>query len=371
MARSLRGRSNSYGVMSLIARRRPGKAAMIRASQLLVMATLGVVMMPMAFKAQSTEDPGLCDVATIQWDNDEMGGTDRHYTNGFRLACVTSPPQFLRGVIPEDRQRGTTMHRRATYSIGQSMFTPDDIGRSDPIEDDQPYAGWLYLGFGLESEVIPETDQPRYLDNFELQLGVVGPLSRAEQVQRIGHGLTNATDPLGWSNQLDNEPGINLFYSRQWTGAQEIPIVTGDRRLPRLILDVTPQLGAAFGNVHIFGASGLTLRLGSFLPNDHGPPVIRPSLSGSDFFPRQDKLSSYIFGSLDGRVVGRNIFLDGNSFDDDGPSVDKKTLVGEARLGLVVAFGDLRLTYTHTFRSREFEGQAPQVFGSLTLSLRL
>lgn len=343
---------------------------MIHGARLFVIVALGAAMTSTTIGAQPMGESGLCDVASVQWDNDEMGGTDRHYTSGFRLACVTSPPPFLRDVIPPDSGPGAITHSRSTYAIGLSVFTPDDIARSDPIEDDQPYAGWLYLGFGLESEIIPKADRLRYLDNIELQLGVIGPLSGAEHVQRFTHDVLGATEPQGWGNQLDNEPGINLFYSRQWTGVQEFAVTTGDR-LPQLFLDITPQAGAALGNVHIFGAGGLTVRLGNFLPDDHGPPVIRPSLPGSDFFPRQDGWSAYLFGGLEGRVVGRNIFLDGNTFDNDSPSVDKETLVGEARLGLVVAYGDVRLGYTHVFRSREFEGQDPQVFGTVTLSLRL
>lgn len=336
---------------------------------LAVSLALSIVSLTPYAGAQPADLSNICDVATVQLDNDETGGTDRHYTGGVRLACVTSPPEFLHDVILSEPDRDAIRYNRFTYAIGQSIFTPDDLSRSEPIEDDQPYAGWLYLGFGLESEVLPEADRPRYLDNFELQLGIIGPLSGAEQAQRIGHDLTDATDPKGWGNQLDNEPGINIFYSRQWTGAAEFALPSVDG-YPDLFFDVSPQLGMALGNVHIFGAGGLTFRLGNFLPDDHGPPVTRPSLPGSDSFPRQDGFSAYLFGSLEGRIVGRNIFLDGNTFNDSGPSVDKNALVGEGRLGLALIYDDYRIAYTQTFRSQEFEGQSRHSFGSLTLSVR-
>lgn len=329
---------------------------------------IGIFSLATVTYAQAKDDSGWCDVATVQIDNDEAGGTDRHYTGGIRVACVTSPPRLVRDLMLPEPSVSTIRHHRFIYAIGQSTFTPDDISQSEPIEDDQPYAGWLYLGFGLESEVIPKSDRLHYLDSIELQFGVIGPLSGAEQVQRIGHDLTNATEPQGWGNQLDNEPGINLFFSRQWTGAKEINLTTGER-FPGLFFDVTPELGLALGNLHIFGAGGLTFRLGNFLPDDHGPPVIRPSLPGSDYFPRQKGASAYVFGGIEARAIGRNIFLDGNTFQDDGPSVDKNTLVGEARIGLVFTFNNVRLAYTHVFRSQEFEDQSPQTFGTLTVSL--
>lgn len=318
--------------------------------------------------ARAVDDADFCDVVTLHLDNDEMGGTDRHYTGGLRMACVTSPPRWLQGVWPESHS-DTLTRDRATFSIGQSAFTPDNLSRREPIDDDQPYAGWLYLGFGLERDVVFRSDRPRYLESLELQLGVVGPWSGVEQLQSALHDLTNATDPQGWGNQLDNEPGINLFYGRQWTGASEIDI-TPYEGFPDLFFDVTPELGMALGNVHIFGAGGITFRIGSFQPDDHGPPVIRPSLPGSDDFPRQQGFSAYLFGGLEGRVVGRNIFLDGNSFQDDGPSVDKNILVGEGRVGLAFTFDDVRFAYTQVFRSQEFAGQPRQSFGTVTVSLR-
>ena len=320
--------------------------------------------------AQANDEASLCDVVSFQIDNDEVGGTDRHYTGGLRLACARTSSNFLHNLLPPKPEADAIARDRSTYALGQSMFTPEDLEESELIEDDQPYAGWLYLGFGLERDVVPKSDSPRYLDSVELQLGVVGPLSGAELLQTSTHDWLNVTEPQGWDNQLENEPGINLFYSREWTGLKEVSLTSGGY-LPRLSLDVTPEIGLAFGNVHINGAGGLTVRLGSFLPDDHGPPVIRPSLPGSDYFSAQDGFSAYLFGGVEGRVVARNIFLDGNTFRDDSPSVDKNILVGEGRLGAVLTYENFRLSYTHVFRSQEFEGQSPQTYGTVTLSLGL
>ena len=324
--------------------------------------------MTYAVSARAAALSGICDTASIQFDNDQTANTDRNYTGGIRLACVTSPPTFVRDLMSHEPDPDVIDYRRFSYSIGQSLFTPDDLSQSQPIEGDHPYAGWLYLGFGLESEIIPKPGRLRHLDNLELQLGVIGPLSGAEQTQRIGHRLLNATDPQGWGNQLDNEPGINLFYSRQWTGAVEVALPSYDG-FPALSFDMSPQIGMALGNVHIFGGGGLTIRLGSFLREDHGPPVTRPGLPGSDSFPGQDGFSAYAFGSLEGRAVGRNIFLDGNTFNDSGPRVDKNTFVSEARVGMVLTYDNYRLAFTQTFRGQEFEGQSRHSFGSLALSI--
>lgn len=337
----------------------------LQAASLLI---IGILWPPSVAYAEASEDNGPCDIVALQLENDAPAETDRNYTGGIRLACVTSPPQWLDNLDLMPVSEGGEASTRLTYSIGQSIYTPDDLDLAQPIDDDHPYAGWLYLGFGLESEGLSADRSYRHLDTLELQIGIVGPWSGAEQVQTEGHALLDATDPQGWGNQLDNEPGLNLFYSRQWTGAVRADLAISES-LPGLAFDVTPRLGAALGNVHIFAGGGLTLRSGNFLPTDPGPAIARPGLAGSTYFPAQEGLSAYLFGSVEGRIVGRNIFLDGNSFQDDGPSVDKNALVGEGSLGFALTYQRFRLSYTHVYRTQEFDDQSPHIFGSLTLAI--
>jgi len=321
-------------------------------------------------EAEVNDKAALCDVLTIQFENDEFGGSDRHYTNGLRLACTARPPRFVRDRLPRPAGRDLRTSR-ITYAAGHSIYTPDDLVTREPIPDDQPYAGWLYVSLGLETQTIPKAvSSVRYVDHVELQLGVVGPLAGGKQLQSFTHDVLNASPPAGWDNQLDNEPGVNLFYSRSF-GPFEGSTATPDNRKPRLFLDVTPEVGLALGNIQTYGAAGFTVRLGNHLPDDAGPATLRPSLPRPGAFSGRDRSSAYIFAGLEGRAVARNIFLDGNSFDDDGPSVDKKTLVGEARVGVAVTYHDLSFSYTQVFRTREFADQAPQTYGSITVSVGL
>jgi hypothetical protein len=70
--------------------------------------------------------------------------------------------------------------------------------------------------------------------------------------------------------------------------------------------------------------------------------------------------------------VARNIFLDGNTFEDS-PHVTKNPLVGDLQLGVAMTISGARLAYTHVFRTKEFEGQKGgdlSQYGALSLSLR-
>ena len=78
-------------------------------------------------------------------ENDKYGtrGSDRNYTNGLRLSMmqpVDLPPklmQFLADHTPFFRYRDETY---MLYSIGQNIFTPQDITVAEPQPNDRPWA---------------------------------------------------------------------------------------------------------------------------------------------------------------------------------------------------------------------------------------
>jgi hypothetical protein len=299
-------------------------------------------------------------VFSIQLENDLFQHTDRHYTHGTRLSYLT--PE---GGIPDSVNNVADMmplfpaegRKRASFVLGQSMFTPTNILPRDPQPNDRPYAGWLYAGAGIVS------DTGRQLDNLQLDLGIVGPQSYADETQKFIHSTFGARHPNGWHNQLKNEPGIVLTYERTWRAiAQAYPL--------GFAADLSPHAGGSLGNVFTHAAGGLVVRIGRNLPDDYGPPRIRPSLPGSDFFVPTAGFGWYLFGGVEERAVLRNIFLDGNTFAHSA-SVDKNTWVGDFQFGIAVTFSSVRVALTEIYRTREFEGQKnPDSFGALTVGTR-
>ncbi len=330
------------------------------------------ILFPALLAAEDEGEPSKYDLGqyiNVQFENDLFGrGSDRHYTHGSRISYLSAEkPTHLEkeikstvlAAIPDFLIPKT---RRVSFILGQNIFTPEDIEQEQLIENDRPYAGWLYLGAGFVSEGGGE--RRPFMENLELNLGVVGPASLAEQVQTQWHRLISSNLPKGWDNQLENEPGIVLFYERKW------PIRPKEEKWTTHA-DLTPHAGFALGNVYTYFATGVTVRIGNDLPNDYGPPRIRPGLSGSGFFKPTNKFTWYLFAGVEGRAVGRNIFLDGNTFADSH-SVDKKTLVGDLQVGIVVTlFRNFRLGFTNIFRTKEFDGQPQEDnFGSFNLSYR-
>jgi hypothetical protein len=310
------------------------------------------------------DDPGY--VISIQFENDFFGGgTDRHFSHGTRIECLTRPIQWMTDAADKlpwfrsERARNSPkdeLKARASFSLGQNIFTPEDTAATQLIPEDRPYAGWLYMGFGL----VANQGTKRY-DKLELEIGVVGPYSFAEDVQTFWHSLLGLQVPQGWDNQLENEVGAVLYYE-QTRRFEKQNIGWG------LDVDVLPHFGGALGNVFTYGAAGITLRLGSELEDDFGPPRIRPSLPGSAFFRPEKGFNWYVFAGLEGRALLHNIFLDGNTFTDSH-SVDKKPLVGDLQAGLVVQIDRFRVAYTQIFRTKEFDGQEDgDIFGSVSFS---
>lgn len=315
------------------------------------------------------EGPDRAGILSLQLENDLWGsGEDRHYTHGTRIAYLSSedvPDWLYRGAryVPVFSRTG---HLRASFAVGQSIFTPRDISSRELIEDDRPYAGWLYCGVGLVSDhrVRDGAVQSNRLDVLELNVGIVGPQAFAGETQAFVHKLIDSARPKGWHHQLQNELGLLLHYDRQWQ-AQYFFDVGG------LGIDLSPHVGGSLGNVNTSLAAGAVFRFGQDLPSDYGPPLIRPSRIGSGFFHPTRKFGWYLFAGVEGRLVLHNIFLDGNTFE---PShrVEPEPWVGDLQVGLVMSFGDVRLSFTNIFRSDEFRGQdASTEFGSISLSLRL
>jgi len=299
-------------------------------------------------------------IFNLVFENDVFAGTDRGYTNGIRLAWLSSeknmPDWINEGAshLPLFLDDG---NKRVSLGVGQSMFAPRDLSQKTLIPGDRPYAGWLYGSVGLVS------DTGKMLENVVLTLGVVGPLSYAEQSQKFVHHVVSSPQPQGWNTQLKNEPGIDLAYERKWRAIAEAqPFGIG--------VDAVPHVGVNLGNVNTSASLGTTFRLGYDLPADYGPPRIRPSLPGSDFFIPTQEIGGYVFTTVEGRAVARNIFLDGNTFARS-PHVDKDILVGSLQLGAALTYRNARLSYTHVFMTKEYKTQTGAArFGALTLSMR-
>ena len=318
---------------------------------------------------------------TFHLENDLFANTDRFYTNGIKLSWV-SPELGWFEDLPWMQNEGLLQagvhkfidllpfseekdrQRHMAFTVGQLMFTPEDIAARSLVQDDRPYPGWLYGSAAFHSKTY------RRLDTFEIQAGLTGDFSLAEEAQDLVHSIRGIEKANGWDNQIDTELGFALIYDRK---QRLVPRYDFHRQWG---VDVIAYGGAAAGTVFSHINAGVEFRLGWNLPTDFGSALIRPA--GETNAPSDTRDSRYqkdrrafsfhVFGATSGRVVFRDIFLDGNTFSDSH-DIGKKTLVGDFVLGASLVYRRFKLSYAQVIRTREYDGQASgQNFGSISLS---
>jgi len=322
-------------------------------------------------KPVETNTPSL-GVLTIYFENDLFAGTDEQYTNG-TLISLTSPrlenfaddPNVGRLVRSFDEtpwMGDPGFDRNVVVGIGQNMYTPSNTESEQLVENDRPYAGWLYGSLGL----IWKNEKVR--NSLVLNVGVVGPWSYAEETQRLIHEARDIPMPNGWNNQLDNEVAFVIGYERMWRLRTYEP--------SGIDWDILPYVGASLGTVAINARAGAEVRVGYNLPDDFGTSVIGPATATPAPVENpaqakrwQENAGFHVFGRLEGRAVARDIFLDGNTFEDSH-SISKEPFVADMVVGASLNWRNTKLTYAYVYRTKEFKGQEDeQIFGSLTLTV--
>jgi lipid A 3-O-deacylase len=279
-------------------------------------------------------------------ENDVFAGTDRYYTSGVKLTWIS--PFLSRDAI--------------SVSVGQNIYTPYEIEREDLIENDRPYAGISYFSLALQRK------RDREMDTFEFLLGVIGPKSMAAEIQRFIHSLYRGTQPQGWRHQLKDEVVFDLVFDKKrrffrW----------GENK--RMESDLIGHLGGSVGTAITALTTGWQFRFGKNLPDDFGTFLLRPGGENGSLFNEQinhrtpaKKAGIHGFIYLVGHAVGRNIFLDGNTFKASH-RVDKYSFVGDIVLGFVLNKDRFRFSYAYVFRTKRFKTQAKsQIFGTINIS---
>lgn len=285
-------------------------------------------------------------------------GNDRHYLNGIKFSYTTEPmsgdsifnlPTRWLGdcTFLFHRQTGETDERLAWTILGQSIFTPENHLLSDPSLNDRPYAAWLYTGLNFIQDV-----DARQLTSLEFLTGIVGPWALGRQVQNNVHALFGEHLARGWNHQLSNEFGFTASWDRKWRFNHEL----GNR----YSWEIIPDAGITAGNVFTFAEAGFLLRWGRGLKADWGPDMICPGYSGTSYFCRgraDVNVGWNLFFGMQGRIVARNIFLDGNSFQNSR-SVVKEPAVADLMAGVeVFSRRTIRFGFSIVVRTPEFRKQ--------------
>jgi len=332
-----------------------------------------IVLICLAGPLPAKEKP-LSDLSTFQlfFENDLFGETDKYYTNAVQFTWLSSDlkkykddvrlPEWTLPVIKAIPFSATpnSIHNVGIL-LGQHIYTPSDIQETGPQPDDRPYAGFLYTGLALHSKTAT------VLDTLEIAVGLVGPKAFAEFSQNTVHEARDIPTAKGWDHQLHTEPALRLSWQRKWR------MKKGDIIGP-LEYDLISHAGITLGNVRVSGDIGGEVRLGLHLPEDFGSDTIRPGAGVSTPALTHEKkgkhrYGAHLFAGTRAEVVGHDLFLDGNTFQDS-PGVEKEKLVFDISGGIALIFDRYKFTYRHLYRTKQFTDQRqPHIIGSLTLTI--
>jgi hypothetical protein len=319
---------------------------------------------------------GRAGTVSLQVENDlfSLDDHDRYYTNGTRLSwnsCdsadfggIVKAPGWMRSPLQSVPFINNTGEMRSvSVSLVQEIYTPDNKRAVAPLLNDRPYAGLAYLGMGLHSK------SAKQMSTLEIDLGIVGRHSYAQDAQQAIHAVIHEDDPRGWDNQLYDEPVVNLYGERRWKILKR-----GDRG--GVGFDVIPHAALAAGNAFTGVSLGGELRFGWNIPRNFGTYLLRPGTEGDAPVDNQDSRTScavlssgvHFFLALDGKYVIRNILLDGNTFRDSH-SVSKRPFVADIAGGIGFDLYRFRIAYAYVLRTKEFDLQKDdQQFGRISIS---
>ena len=298
-------------------------------------------------------------------ENDLLARTDRYYTNGIKFGGGASfdllqlpANEILEAIAPK-----ASSEVRFGLFVGQNLYTPRAITVSAAQPFDRPWAAWLYLG-----GVAQRATQNR-LDTVEIDLGVVGPAALGREIQSGWHKLIDAPKPMGWHNQIPNEPAFLVSWLAK--GKYRVGSMQG------IDLELIPHGGTTLGTTLTLARAGGMLRLGRNMTG-FGTDTIEPGGAmlkniRRDIEPaRAQDIEWWVFAGLDHRLVAHNIFLDGTVFRDS-PGVQRRPHVYDITAGLSLRVDTLRLSLTRVRRSEEFytagSNGGRQTFDSINLGM--
>ncbi len=301
---------------------------------------------------------------TYTLDNDLFLSDDSGYTNGLSVAFynvsgkegLPSPGWMLKPIdwlLTASNKPDAAVN---IITIGQAMLTPEDISVAVPSEGELPYAGLL----SISNTYL--TLRKKYANKISVTYGFVGPLSFAEETQKVIHTITGSDDPKGWDTQLKNEFVFQFGIGRAWRNWES------NNREWDLINTVEMDIGTIASRID----TGVMLRFGSNLIRSYATPLLsssrttNPAAIGGDW---------NVYAGLNAGYIFNQIFADGNTFRDSR-SIDYDREKIRATIGFTISWQEYSIAFAIVDadiiknNSTESQGNLTR-YGTLTLAVKL
>jgi len=202
-------------------------------------------------------------------DNDMIFGSDDKYTGGFQVGWMSDAlgesekgsfqygyvkgmSDLLRAVYPFEL---SGMKQSGAISLQGIAITPEDTNETEPVYDDVPYMGSTALTASLfiwNENIFHEA---------LITLGIMGPSSGAESVQKGLHRFFRIDEPKGWDNQV---PDRLLFQTGYVMGTRQY----AGRVAERYTFEWFNSLSVNAGSSYVGAGGGTAVRIGENVPKN-------------------------------------------------------------------------------------------------------
>jgi len=288
----------------------------------------------------------MLDRFNFYFENDIYTKTDDGYTAGERFSFLYFVPdedEFIYDALFMDFGKSYSYF---TVALSNQIYTPTDTETKELIVDDRPYAGWTYVDLGIHKS------SKNHLRSLNLKIGMVGESSMSEAIQNGFHEIIGNDTVKGWDNQLEDELGINLKYTHKWLFDYESN--------NNFEASVVPFVYAELGNIAINATAGINCRFGWNIPRDFGVSSI--DIGADPGIPvygeyKNIKIKPWNFSInlvASGSAVGRDIFLDGNTFKESH-HVEKETFVSYTGMGFTLRYKNFVFDFIEIYNSKKFK----------------
>ncbi|CAA0099867.1 lipid A deacylase LpxR family protein [Zhongshania aliphaticivorans] len=299
------------------------------------------------------------DWVSFAFDNDFFVGSDGGYTNGLYLSLYDTGNDgrhpkatwLLRPLMwtISDEHFSSAV---SILSVGQSMITPQNISEPNPPEDELPYSGLLFVN----SSYLLFAD--KYVEKVSTSLGFVGPLSMAENSQKVIHKLLSSDQPQGWDTQIKNE----LVF--QFDRGRARRLWVADSMDWDFIATNEINIGTISSGINLGGF----LRYGTQLASSYGTTLLDSARITN---PRAIGVGWNLYLGLNLEYIFNQIYTDGNTFRDS-----RSIKYEHSRLGATVGVRYSLQRYSLTFALSDLdivnsELQDLTQFGRLTFAYKL
>ncbi|MEI6898818.1 MAG: lipid A deacylase LpxR family protein [Bacteroidota bacterium] len=275
----------------------------------------------------------------INFDNDILDYTDRFYTNGVRFELIS--PAFhgflLSKLMVPYWRTGINYYG---ITLAQNIYTPSTTKIDAILVGDRPYSGYIYFGnFKITNDL-----KSKYRQSSELDLGIIGPASMGEAVQKSFHsGVPPNSEPLGWEYQIHNDIIVNYSYS------VEKGLIS--RKGVEFNLNGSGNFGTLYTNI----GGGFTFRTGRMNPYFCNLGLSkRASTTGKGL----KKFQAIFFLTANQRFIGYDATLQGGLFNQSSPYYIRASnisrFVFQGTAGLSFSINGFRLDIEQFLLSPEY-----------------